>query len=498
MRNFLRLLIFTLVLMSTSLPGFAQDSEENIRNIRFDRKYDAAVELSMESQGYSSFVIQVPRELFAFEILLKNAEADLDLFVRHGSPIENYGQTDASSSTELYDERLLLSRLSRNPLETGSYYIDVVYQGEYAPLREYRRMNRIPFEIEVRSIKPGLQERIRTGTAVQGELRPGDGMAKTFELELQSGVDKCRIDIFDADANLDILVGYEKPDLTRKNADYIGDSLVGNESLVFGPTSRTRSLPAGTYYITVYDAVQSKYPETFGIQVTAGDEPPERLLRIPRFPLTDDELQHSLHATVEVVGERGRGSGCIVTEEGMILTSWHVVRGYSGGASEQIIVASSLSPQSPPVELFRAELVDHDEAADLALLQVKTGLYGQDLPTDYEFPFLPLDDSREHRIGQPLSIIGYPGTGNAGSRISVSLSRGIISGFEKRGSATLIKTDAPVLPGTSGGAVINTYFELLGIPLYSVGETGGGIGYVYPVHDLPEDWKEMIRSRNNF
>ncbi len=498
MKNSLRSLMVLILLAGTCLPGFAQDIEEPARLLSFNRQYKGSVPLSSQGAGYTTYALRVDADVFAVKISLKDAPADLDIYVNYGSPIVDYGQADISQASRDYNETLFLSRLSPNPLQTGVYYMDIVYQGRYAPLQNYRRMKEIPFEIEAVALSAGARRSLTADDPVYGELQPRDGMAQTFSLRVPEGIEQCRVDLFDTDANLDIIAGYEKPVLTRENADYIGDSLVGNESIIFSGTGRYGTLPAGRYYITVFDPVQAKYPESFGILVSFDGEPPRRLLTIPRFPFTDDELQHTIHATVEVVGEFGRGSGCLVSQDGLILTSWHVVQGFSGDPAEDIAVAVSLSQQSPPEELFRARVVEYDRVADLALLEVRTGLYGQPLPNDYTFPFIPIGESYELGIGQPISLLGYPGAGDAGSRVSISLSRGIISGFEQRAGVPMIKTDTLILPGNSGGAVINPYFELVGIVSYTAGEKGNAIGYVFPVSHIPDEWMDTIRNRSSF
>jgi S1-C subfamily serine protease len=248
----------------------------------------------------------------------------------------------------------------------------------------------------------------------------------------------------------------------------------------------------------VFDAVSDIRPEQFGVQVSFQSEPPQRLLSIPRFPRSDDELQQAFLSTVEVIGESGRGSGCLVSKDGMLLTNWHVVRGFNGRSSEDIYIAAGFSQQSPPRELFKAEVLDYDEETDLALLQIESGLYGQSLPTDYEFPYFQLGDAQQLQIGQPLSFIGYPSGGGSGSRVSVSLTRGIVSGFERNSDNFLIKTDAVITPGNSGGAVINAYYELIGVPTFTIGEKNSPMGFIRPVSEVPSSWIQRINRRRNF
>ena len=63
--------------------------------------------------------------------------------------------------------------------------------------------------------------------------------------------------------------------------------------------------------------------------------------------------------------------------------------------------------------------------------------------------------------------------------------------------ASLIKTDAMISSGNSGGAVMNAYYELLGIPGYIMDINNDKMGYIYPVSCFPEDWIDRIKTAND-
>ena len=478
-------------------------SEQNLQNrdyrqLRPGTAVSAAVPLSKEGDGYTTFTFEVEPDTFAVRLSISNAPADLDLYLNHNRDIQNYDSVDSFSAAADYNEILFLSRLSDPPLQEGRYYVDVVYQRASFPFEKWNRLREIPFSLELETISASQHTSIRPGRPVYGELLPEEGMAATYSIELPEGLEYCRVDLFDTKADLDLLVGYEKPVLTRQNADYLQEGLIGHESVVLNGSSDEPELPAGRYYITVFDAVSDVQPQEFALQVSFQSEPPERLLSIPRFPRSDDELQQAFFATVEVIGQAGHGSGCLVTEDGLLITNWHVVRGYDGSPSEDVYIAAGVSQQSPPQELFKAEVVEFDEETDLALLQIESGLYGQPLPSDYTFPFFDFADTQQVQIGQPLSFIGYPSVGGSGSRVSVSLTRGIVSGFERGSKGFLIKTDAVITPGNSGGAAINAYYELIGVPTFTIGEKNSPMGFIRPVSEIPTEWMQKITRQRNF
>lgn len=488
--------ILAILVMLVLIPAlYSQD--QDYRRLTPGEREDSSVPLSGEDGGYKTFTFEVEPDTFAIRLSISDAPADLDIYLKHKQEIQNYDYVDTFSSDGDYNEVLFLSRLSDPPLRDGKYFVDVVYQRSALPFQKWSRLKEIPFNLELETISANRHTSIKPERTVYGELLPNEGMATTYSVELPEGLEACRVDLFDTKADLDLLVGYEKPVLTRRNADYLQEGLIGQESIVLDGSEDEPELPAGTYYITVFDAVSDAQAQEFGLRVSFQSEPPEKLLSIPRFPRSDDELQQAFLATVEIIGQAGRGSGCLVSEDGFLLTNWHVVRGYDGKPSEDVYIAAGLSQQSPPQELFKAEVVDFDEETDLALLQIKSGLYGQPLPDDYTFPYFTLGDAQQVRIGQPLSFIGYPSGGGSGSRVSVSLTRGIVSGFEKGSEDFLIKTDAVITPGNSGGAAINAYYELIGLPTFTIGEKNSPMGFIRPVSEIPTDWMQRINRRRN-
>ncbi len=493
---FKRKTVAILLMLVLIAPLCAQSQKST--SLRPGVQVSSSVPLSKDGGGYKTFTFEVPSNTFAIRLSISDAPADLDLYLNHNQDIQSYDYVDSFSAAEDYNEVLFLSRLSDPPLQEGLYYVDVVYQRSSLPFEKWNRLMEIPFKLELETISAVRQTSIRPGRTVYGELRPDEGMATTYSVEIPEGLKTCRIDLFDTKADLDLLVGYEKPVLTRQNADYVQEGLIGQESVVLDGSEDEPELPAGTYYITVFDAVSDAQAQEFALQVSFQSEPPEKLLSIPRFPRSDDELQQAFLATVEVIGQAGRGSGCLVSEDGLLLTNWHVVRGFDGTPSEDVYIAAGFSQQSPPRELFRAEVVDFDAETDLALLQIESGLYGQPLPNDYSFPFFDFGDTQQVQIGQPLSFIGYPSGGGSGSRVSVSLTRGIVSGFERGAEDFLIKTDGVITPGNSGGAAINAYYELIGLPTFTIGEKNSPMGFIRPVSEIPTAWMQRINRRRNF
>ncbi len=162
-----------------------------------------------------------------------------------------------------------------------------------------------------------------------------------------------------------------------------------------------------------------------------------------------DQVQNSL---VVVRGHRfGAGGGVIWRKDGMILTNNHVVN----GRTPEVVLADGRA--------FPAKIVARDPEIDLALLKIDA----RDLP---EIHAAPPDGLK---IGQLAFAVGHPW----GQRGFVTV--GVISALDKaetrgrRGSVPVIRTDAPLAPGNSGGPLVNAAGEVIGINTMIVGGDQG-------------------------
>ena len=163
----------------------------------------------------------------------------------------------------------------------------------------------------------------------------------------------------------------------------------------------------------------------------------------------------------EATGIVGTGSGSIINPEGYILTNYHVIEENIG------IFYIGLNwddPTGEPTTYYECELVRGNPALDLAVLHVTALGNGAPLPASLVFPYLPVGDSDGVKIGDRVTILGFPGIGGS----SPTLTAGNISGFSSDEYNELargwLKTDALISWGNSGGMAINEYGELIGVP----------------------------------
>jgi len=451
------------------------------------RPISGKIDLSEAGKSYQTYKFKVPADTFAVRLTVENSPADLDIFVKRGEEIESYDFVDYFSTEETYNESILITRLSEIPLEDDIYYVDISYQLDTLPQIDGVKVTEIPFNLVMNLEKYTLQDTLKPGKPIHTELLPERGMAGLFALKIPENTEAFRVDIYNTNSDLDLIIRYNDKIITREHNDYLRESLLGKETLIVEGDGGNK-IRAGIYYIMVFDQVSNDHPVEFSLMAGLGREASAILTDIPRFPSVSDEMQNVLMATAEVIGNAGKGSGCFVSSKGYIITNWHVVEDYTGEVSKDIYIAINLSNELPPTELFKAKLIDYSIEKDLALLQVSSGLYGDPVPASYKFPYFIIGSSDTLKMGQPISYLGYPGIGGTGSRASISLTRGIVSGFERTNGNLLVKTDAEINSGNSGGAAIDSFYELIGFPTSTIEEDAGQFGYITPVSMIPEEW----------
>ncbi|MEZ5475111.1 MAG: trypsin-like peptidase domain-containing protein [Steroidobacteraceae bacterium] len=172
--------------------------------------------------------------------------------------------------------------------------------------------------------------------------------------------------------------------------------------------------------------------------------------------------------------ERSLGSGVILDPQGHIVTNHHV-----------IATADEVRVMLADGRVADAKIVGRDPDTDLALLKI-------DLPN---LPVMPIGQSNRLRVGDVVLTIGNP------VGLSQTVTQGIVSatGRGQLGVATFenfIQTDAPINAGNSGGALINTNGELIGINTAVLAKNLGveGIGFAIPVNLARSVMDELLKN----
>jgi len=155
----------------------------------------------------------------------------------------------------------------------------------------------------------------------------------------------------------------------------------------------------------------------------------------------------------------GTGSGVIISSDGYIVTNNHVIK----GASEIEVTLNNK-------KVLKATLIGADTTNDIALLKVESE----------ELPYIPFGNSDAIKVGEWVLAVGNP------YNLTSTVTAGIVSAKGRdlsgnNGVDSFIQTDAAVNPGNSGGALVNTRGELIGINTAISSMTGSFVGYSFAV-----------------
>jgi serine protease Do len=173
--------------------------------------------------------------------------------------------------------------------------------------------------------------------------------------------------------------------------------------------------------------------------------------------------------------QRGLGSGVIVSQDGYILTNNHVIE-------ESSRIQVELSDR----RVLDAKLIGADAPSDLAVIKIDTtGL-----------PMMAIGDSTTMRVGDVVLAVGNPlGVGQTVTMGIVS-AKGRATGLGDGSYEDFLQTDAPINQGNSGGALVNTAGELVGINSQILSPSGGniGIGFAVPSNMAKNVMEQLVSN----
>ena len=188
---------------------------------------------------------------------------------------------------------------------------------------------------------------------------------------------------------------------------------------------------------------------------------------------------------------KATGSGIIISEDGYILTNNHVVSTNSTTSTSSIYYQVS-DAVSVKVKLYNddnvydAEIIGKDDQTDLAVIKIdKTGLTAAEL-----------GDSDSVKVGEFAMAVGNP------LGLSSSISAGIVSAVNREISTTdkekyvVIQTDAAINAGNSGGALVNSKGQVIGINTLKLSGDGvEGLGFAIPINSTTDIVKQLMQYK---
>ena len=181
--------------------------------------------------------------------------------------------------------------------------------------------------------------------------------------------------------------------------------------------------------------------------------------------------------------QRASGSGAIISKDGYIVTNNHVVQG-----------ADNVTVTTADKKTYTAKVVGTDPSTDLAVLKIEGN----------NFPYIVMGNNNDVKLGQWVLAIGYP------LGLDVTVTAGIVSAMGRsininqrnmQGNTaaieSFIQTDAAVNQGNSGGPLVNTNGQLIGINSALASPTGAYAGYSYaiPIDLVKKAVDDLIKFR---
>ncbi len=241
------------------------------------------------------------------------------------------------------------------------------------------------------------------------------------------------------------LASNQPPNSLFKNAKYTGENTAA--PMVDFEKAATKASPAVVHIKTVLKATQT------GAMMQIPD--PFKDFFGPGF---GDNDQRSMP------DQKASGSGVIITTDGYIVTNNHVV----DGAKEVTVTLNDKND-------YKAKVVGTDPSTDLAVIKIDAK----------DLPYITFANSDDVHLGQWVLAIGYPlnleTTVTSGIVSAKARNIGINSSKSNAAIESFIQTDAAVNPGNSGGALVNTDGDLIGINSAIASPTGSYAGYAYAI-----------------
>lgn len=179
----------------------------------------------------------------------------------------------------------------------------------------------------------------------------------------------------------------------------------------------------------------------------------------------------------------GFGSGIIFSEDGYILTNYHVVQG-----AKEITVIFNTSKNDEEKKEYEAKLLNYNEKLDVAVIK---------LVEDVKVPAVAkFGNSDNLQAGDPVIAIGNP----LGEDFLGTITSGVISALnrkvtdENNNIQSYIQTDAAINNGNSGGALVNIYGEVIGVNSAKIGGSNvEGLGFAIAINDIEPLLEDLIK-----
>lgn len=241
----------------------------------------------------------------------------------------------------------------------------------------------------------------------------------------------------------------------------IKNNLFNSQSIVTKVTTEVPQVSLSDYSDTAINAAEKVLPSIVGISIS--------------YDVRTFGMIHTAEAT---------GSGVIISKDGYILTNNHVVSSSDSSYYHQVSEANSIKVSVYNSDkTYDAKIIGTDKQTDLAIIKIEAeGL----IPAE-------LGDSSAVRVGEFVLAIGNP------LGLETSVTSGIISALgrdiigEDGTTYNVMQTDCAINSGNSGGALVNSLGQVIGINTLKLSGTGiEGVGFSIPINDTVTVYEQLI------
>ncbi len=270
--------------------------------------------------------------------------------------------------------------------------------------------------------------------------------------------------------------------LTKQNANFVQTTDGKLPANYAGFTGNIAGLPADAIDFT--KAANAAVPAVVHIKTKIPARRINNDLPRSRRNSAEDWFEQFFNFGPQVQPEqRASGSGVLISDDGYIVTNNHVISDGGTGVAEEITVTLHSK------KVYKAKVIGKDPSSDLAVLKIDgTG-----------FPYLVYGNSDNLKLAQWVLAVGYPLTLETTVTAGIVSAKGRSIGINQRQSRTpiesFIQTDAAVNQGNSGGALITTDGQLVGINSAILAPTGTYAGYSFaiPVNLVKKIVNDLIK-----
>jgi 2-alkenal reductase len=199
---------------------------------------------------------------------------------------------------------------------------------------------------------------------------------------------------------------------------------------------------------------------------------------------------YAIYGNDTLSAQEAQGSGFVVSPKGYILTNSHVITNAGDSPGSKVSVADKLFVEFQDRDRVPAKVVGWDIYDDVGLIKVN--------PADHRLDPVPLGNSAQVRVGQPVAAIGSP-FGNVNS-----LSVGVVSATERSIDSLTsqyqlvdaIQTDASINHGNSGGPLFDARGRVIGINAQIRSDSGAaeGVGFAVPIDSARRSMTQLIAA----